>query len=109
MLVAAFAAASLLTMAAVARRVREFGTLKALGWPSWRIIGQVMGESITIGISAARRGRPRYGGAALIDALRPGCPRLSGRPAPRPRRSRGLGRSAAAPLKALSTPATRSR
>ena len=31
-LVAAFALASLLTTAAVARRVREFGTLKALGW-----------------------------------------------------------------------------
>ena len=33
-LIAAFAVASLLTMAAVARRVREFGTLKALGWRS---------------------------------------------------------------------------
>src|SRR3984885_10875543 len=31
-LIAAFAVAVLLTMAAVARRVREFGTLKALGW-----------------------------------------------------------------------------
>src|SRR5205807_4695166 len=37
-LIAAFAVASLLTMAAVARRVREFGTLKALGWRSGRII-----------------------------------------------------------------------
>ena len=33
-LIAALAVASLLTMAAVARRVREFGTLKALGWRS---------------------------------------------------------------------------
>src|SRR5205823_1902711 len=33
-LVAAFAVASLLTMSAVGRRVREFGTLKALGWRS---------------------------------------------------------------------------
>jgi putative ABC transport system permease protein len=49
-LVAAFLLASLLTMAAVARRVREFGTLKALGWNSRRIVGQVVGESITIGI-----------------------------------------------------------
>jgi putative ABC transport system permease protein len=49
-LVAAFLLASLLTMAAVSRRVREFGTLKALGWRSRRIVGQVMGESVAIGI-----------------------------------------------------------
>ena len=49
-LVAAFLLASLLTMAAVSRRVREFGTLKALGWKSRRIVGQVMGESVTLGI-----------------------------------------------------------
>jgi ABC-type antimicrobial peptide transport system permease subunit len=49
-LIAAFLLASLLTMSAVSRRVREFGTLKALGWRSRRVIGQVMGESITLGI-----------------------------------------------------------
>jgi ABC-type lipoprotein release transport system permease subunit len=49
-LIAAFGLAILLTMAAVSRRVREFGTLKALGWKSRRIIGQVMGESVAIGI-----------------------------------------------------------
>ena len=38
-LIAAFAVASLLTMAAVSRRAREFGTLKALGWRSRRIVG----------------------------------------------------------------------
>jgi ABC-type lipoprotein release transport system permease subunit len=49
-LIAAFLLASLLTMSAVSRRVREFGTLKALGWRSRRVIGQVMGESFTMGI-----------------------------------------------------------
>jgi putative ABC transport system permease protein len=49
-LAAAFAIAVLLTMSAVARRVREFGTLKALGWHSRRIVGQVMGEALVIGI-----------------------------------------------------------
>jgi len=49
-LIAAFLLASLLTMSAVSRRIREFGTLKALGWKSSRVIGQVMGESIAIGI-----------------------------------------------------------
>ncbi len=49
-LIAAFLLASLLTLAAVSRRVREFGTLKALGWKSRRIVGQVMGESVTLGI-----------------------------------------------------------
>ena len=49
-LIAAFLLASLLTLAAVSRRVREFGTLKALGWKSRRIVGQVMGESVTLGL-----------------------------------------------------------
>jgi ABC-type lipoprotein release transport system permease subunit len=49
-LIAAFFLASLLTMSAVSRRIREFGTLKALGWKSRRVVSQVMGESIAIGI-----------------------------------------------------------
>ncbi|HJZ01433.1 MAG TPA: ABC transporter permease, partial [Streptosporangiaceae bacterium] len=49
-LIAAFLLASLLTMVAVSRRVREFGTLKALGWKSRRIVGQVMGEAVAMGI-----------------------------------------------------------
>jgi putative ABC transport system permease protein len=49
-LAAAFLLASLLTMSAVSRRVREFGTLKALGWTSRRVVGQVLGEALVIGI-----------------------------------------------------------
>ena len=50
MLVAAFVLAVLLTIASVTRRVREFGTLKAIGWHSRRIVGQVMGETLVQGI-----------------------------------------------------------
>ncbi len=71
-LVAAFGLAILLTMAAMARRVREFGTLKALGWRSGRIVGQVMGESVATGIVGGVAGVALgYGGAALIDKLAP--------------------------------------
>jgi ABC-type lipoprotein release transport system permease subunit len=69
-LVAAFLLASLLTMAAVTRRVREFGTLKALGWPGRRIIGQVMGESIVIGIIGGVVGVALgFAGATMVKNL----------------------------------------
>jgi ABC-type antimicrobial peptide transport system permease subunit len=71
-LVAAFLLASLLTMAAVTRRVREFGTLKALGWKSRRIIGQVMGESVAMGAIGGIVGIGLgFGGAALVSKLSP--------------------------------------
>ena len=67
-LIAAFAMASLLTMAAVSRRVREFGTLKALGWRSRRIVGQVMGETLVIGVAGGAAGIALgYAGAALVS------------------------------------------
>jgi len=69
-LIAAFGLAILLTMSAVARRVREFGTLKAIGWRGSRIVGQVMGESLAIGIVGGAAGVGLgYAGAALIDKL----------------------------------------
>jgi len=71
-LIAAFAVACLLTMAAVSRRVREFGTLKALGWRSLRIVAQVMGESVTLGVIGAAAGVGLgFGGAALITRFAP--------------------------------------
>ncbi|HWG62592.1 MAG TPA: ABC transporter permease [Streptosporangiaceae bacterium] len=71
-LIAAFAVASLLTMAAVARRVGEFGTLKALGWRSRRIIVQVIGESVVTGILGAAAGVGLgFAGAAIISAIAP--------------------------------------
>jgi ABC-type antimicrobial peptide transport system permease subunit len=69
-LIAAFVLASLLTMSAVSRRVREFGTLKALGWRSRRVIGQVLGESVAMGIVGGIVGVGLgFGGAALLTKL----------------------------------------
>src|SRR5579875_3405279 len=71
-LIAAFAVASLLTIAAVSRRVPEFGTLKALGWRSGRIVGQVLGESVSTGILGGALGVGLgFAGVAIIDAIAP--------------------------------------
>jgi len=71
-LAAAFGLASILTVSAVSRRVREFGTLKAMGWRSRRIIRQVMGEALVIGVVGGAAGVGiGYGAAALVEALAP--------------------------------------
>jgi putative ABC transport system permease protein len=71
-LLAAFAVACLLTMAAVARRSAEFGALKALGWRTHRITVQVLGESLITGILGAAAGvGVGFAGAAIIAALAP--------------------------------------
>jgi ABC-type antimicrobial peptide transport system permease subunit len=67
-LIAAFLLAALLTMSAVSRRIREFGTLKALGWKSGRVIRQVMGESIVTGILGGVVGIALgFAGALAVD------------------------------------------
>jgi len=69
-LIAAFLLASLLTLSAVSRRVREFGTLKAIGWRSRRIVGQVMGESVTLGLIGGLVGVALgFAGAELVTRL----------------------------------------
>jgi ABC-type antimicrobial peptide transport system permease subunit len=71
-LAAAFGLASILTVSAVSRRVREFGTLKAMGWRSRRIIRQIMGEALVIGIVGGAAGvGVGYAAAALVEALAP--------------------------------------
>jgi putative ABC transport system permease protein len=104
-LAAAFALAVLLTMTAVTRRVREFGTLKALGWRSRRIIGQVMGESMVTGLAGGAAGVGLgYAGAALIGKL---APKLSatigpaGSTGPGSTAGRAAGPAAGSALKAL--------
>ena len=69
---AAFAVAGLLTAAAVNRRVRELGTLKALGWSTRRIVTQIMGESAVIGVLGALIGIAiGFAGSAFADAVAP--------------------------------------
>jgi putative ABC transport system permease protein len=71
-LIAAFAVASLLTLAAVTRRAAEFGTLKALGWRTRRIVAQVLGESVAMGVAGAAAGVGLgFAGAAIIAAVAP--------------------------------------
>jgi putative ABC transport system permease protein len=47
---AAFLLAIVLTLSSVGKRVRELGTLKALGWSQRLVVRQVVGESLTQGI-----------------------------------------------------------
>jgi putative ABC transport system permease protein len=71
-LTASFAIACLLTMAAVARRSVDFGTLKALGWRTRRIVAQVLGESVAMGIAGAAAGVGLgFAGAAITTTLAP--------------------------------------
>jgi ABC-type antimicrobial peptide transport system permease subunit len=44
--VAAFVLAALLTLSSVGKRVRELGTLKALGWTQRMVVRQIAGESV---------------------------------------------------------------
>ena len=69
-LIVAFGIATLLTISAVSHRVRDFGTLKALGWPVRRIVTQVMAESLVQGAMGGILGIALgYGGAALLTRL----------------------------------------
>ena len=71
-LLAAFAVAALFTVSAVGRRVREFGTLKALGWTSRRVVRQVLGEAVVTGLIGGVLGIGLGVGAALvIDKVAP--------------------------------------
>jgi ABC-type antimicrobial peptide transport system permease subunit len=49
-LLAAFLIAALLTLSSVAKRVREIGTLRAIGWTRGEVVRQIVAETIGIGI-----------------------------------------------------------
>ncbi|MFB7276195.1 ABC transporter permease [Streptomyces hydrogenans] len=71
-LLAAVLVAGLLTSSAVSRRVREFGTLKALGWKSGRVTRQVVGEALVNGVIGGALGiAVGLAGAYAVTAVSP--------------------------------------
>jgi ABC-type lipoprotein release transport system permease subunit len=69
-LVAAFLIASLLTLSSVTKRIRELGTLKALGWPRRTVVRQVTGESLAQGaLGGIIGGLLGVSAAAAINAI----------------------------------------
>ncbi len=55
-LIAAFVIAALLTLSSIAKRVREIGTLRAIGWSKARVVRQILGETLGIAILGAGLG-----------------------------------------------------
>jgi ABC-type antimicrobial peptide transport system permease subunit len=71
-LLAAFLIASLLTLSSVTKRIRELGTLKALGWSQRLVVRQVTGESLLQGLLGGMLGVVLgVAAAAAISAFAP--------------------------------------
>jgi ABC-type antimicrobial peptide transport system permease subunit len=67
LLLAAIIITTILTLNAVNKRTREFGTLKSIGWGNPRLIRQVMAESLSIGMIGAVAGAA-IGAAGMLVA-----------------------------------------
>ena len=71
-LIAAFAIAVLLTLSSVAKRVREIGTLRAIGWPKTMVVRQVLIETLGIGLLGGLLGvLVGYAASAAVGAFSP--------------------------------------
>ncbi|MEA2645403.1 MAG: putative transport system permease protein [Chloroflexota bacterium] len=71
-LLAAFLIAALLTTSSVGKRVREIGTLRAIGWRKGRVVRQIIAESLAIGVVGALFGiAVGFGVAAAVNAFGP--------------------------------------
>lgn len=72
---AAFSVTVLLTLGSVAKRVKEIGTLRAVGWSRRRVVGQLVVETVGIGIGGAVIGIVI--GAAMAAAITEYAPALN--------------------------------
>lgn len=71
-LAVAVALAVLFTLSGVARRTREFGTLKAIGWSNGRVVGQIAGESLVQGLIGGAAGLILgLGGILIVNVISP--------------------------------------
>ena len=69
---AAFLLAVLLTLSSVGKRVREIGTLKALGWSQWLVVRQIVAECLATGVVGGLLGvLLGVGAAALVGVFGP--------------------------------------
>jgi hypothetical protein len=66
---AAFLLAALLALSSVGKRVRELGTLKALGWTQAKVVRQVAAESLAQGVLGGVLGVALGVGVALLVGL----------------------------------------
>lgn len=71
-LLSTFAIAVLLTLSSIQKRIREIGTLRALGWTKRRVVGQILTETAFIGVLAGIIGiGTGYVVSAAVGALSP--------------------------------------
>lgn len=74
-LLAAFAIAALLTLSNVAKRVREIGSLRAIGWSRGLVVRQLIAETLGIGVLGGLLGIGLgFIISAIIGAVGPGLP-----------------------------------
>jgi ABC-type antimicrobial peptide transport system permease subunit len=91
-LAGAFAIAALLTLSSIAKRVREIGTLRAIGWSKRRVVGQLLGETLGIALLGGLLGLAAgWGASVAVSEL---SPTLSASTSGVP----GIGSSSFAPL-----------
>jgi cell division protein FtsX len=70
--IAAFLIAALLALTSIGKRVRELGTLKALGWTQRMVVRQVAGESLATGVLGGILGIAiGLAAVGIIDAIGP--------------------------------------
>ena len=80
-LLVAFLIAILFTSSGVTRRIRELGTLKAIGWKTNRIVRQIMGESLVTSFFGAIIGLVLgIAGIFIVNAVAPSLSAAVARP-----------------------------